>query len=101
MKITAMLCRPRSKPLFAYFWRIRFKQNLLIPPFMPPNFIHTALLVVFALLAARCQNPGPGKNPDRAYVYENEYGSIRILPKNSTHKRVIYANNTGETLDTL
>lgn len=68
---------------------------------MPPKFIHTALLVVFALLAARCQNSGSGKKPDRAYVYENEYGSIRILPKNNTHKRVIYANNTGETLDTL
>lgn len=101
MKITAMLRRPRSKPLFAYFWRIRFTQNLLIPPFMSPKFIHTALWVVFALSVTRCQNAGSGKNPDPVYVYENEYGSIRILPKNSTHKRVIYANNNGETLDTL
>lgn len=68
---------------------------------MHPKFIHSMVFAVLALSMLHCQNPMAGKPGPEAYLYENEYGSIHILPKNKTHKRVIYRNNNGDKLDTL
>lgn len=66
---------------------------------LSPKLIHMAMLAVFAWPGLHCQTPGAADKAD--FVYENEYGSIRILPNDKDWRRVIYANNSGDTFDTL
>ena len=53
---------------------------------LSPKHFHTAVLARPGLY---CQTPGVADKAD--FVYENEYGSICILPNNKDRCRVICA----------